>query len=250
MPLDGAADECQVADDVEHLVADELLRIPQRLVGQHGILADDDRILETPALDQAVLDEEFDLLVEAEGPGVTQFLLPAGRCDLEGEELGEPPPLVGAGAGDLETRVREHRHLRFADIEFDRRIDPVDLERIGLGHPAGLLDQADEFPGTAIGDRRLIGIQLDHRVVDARTGQSRQHMLHRVHLHRPLAEGGGALGVDDMLGARLDLGGAFEVDPTESQPRIGKGRQEVHRNPVSAVETDSGKRDRLFEGVL
>jgi hypothetical protein len=49
------------------------------------------------------------------------------------------------------------------------------------------------------------------------------------------------LGVDDMLGPSLDLRGAIEVNPTEAQARVGQGRQEVHRNAIPAVETDSGE---------
>jgi hypothetical protein len=62
-----------------------------------------------------------------------------------------------------------------------------------------------------------------------------------MHLDRPFSEGGGALGVDDMLDPSLDLRGAIEVNPPEAQARVGQGRQEVHRNSVSAMETDSGE---------
>jgi hypothetical protein len=62
-----------------------------------------------------------------------------------------------------------------------------------------------------------------------------------MHLNRAFSEGGRALGVDDILGAGLDLRGAIEVDPPEAQARVGQGRQEVHRNAIPAVETDSGE---------
>ena len=137
--------------------------------------------------------------------------------------------------------MREHRHLRASHIHLDRCSHPIDFHWVSLGHPPRFLDQANKLPGTSIGDRRLVGIQFDDRVVDACARQSRQHMLHRMHLDRPFSEGGGALGVDDMLGPSLDLRGAIEVDPPEAQARVGQGRQEVHRNSVSAMETDSGE---------
>lgn len=66
-------------------------------------------------------------------------------------------------------------------------------------------------------------------------------MLHRMHLDRPFSQGGGALSVDDMLDTGLDLRGAIEIDPPEAEARVGQGRQEVHRNAVPAMETDSGE---------
>ena len=66
-----SAHQRQVADNIEHLVADELLRIAQRLVRQHGVVTDDHGVLEAAAFDQAVLDEELDLLEKAKGPRVS-----------------------------------------------------------------------------------------------------------------------------------------------------------------------------------
>ena len=146
--------------------------------------------------------------------------------------------------------MRKHRHLGFADIQFNRRSDPIRLCGIGLGHPSRLFDHAHKLPGTAVGDGGLAGVQLDDRIVDAGAGQCRQHMLDGMHLDPALAESRGALCIDNVFGARLDLRSAIEIDATEPQTGVGQGRQEVHRNSVSAVETDSGKGDRLLEGVL
>jgi len=63
------ADQCQVADDIENFVTDEFFVIAKRLVGEHGVLADDNGVLETAATDQPVLNQEFDLFVKAECSG-------------------------------------------------------------------------------------------------------------------------------------------------------------------------------------
>ena len=59
------ADERQVADRVENLVADELVLEAQRVV-QHAGLAEDDRVLERAAERQAVLPQHLDVLQERE----------------------------------------------------------------------------------------------------------------------------------------------------------------------------------------
>jgi hypothetical protein len=62
-----------------------------------------------------------------------------------------------------------------------------------------------------------------------------------MHLDRPFSESGRALSIDDMFDTGLDLRGAIEIHPPEAQARIGQGRQEIHRNAVPAMETDSGE---------
>ena len=60
------ADQRQVADHVQDLVAHELVLEPQRVV-QHARLADHDRVLERAAEREAVLPQHLDFLQEAEG---------------------------------------------------------------------------------------------------------------------------------------------------------------------------------------
>jgi hypothetical protein len=59
------ADERQVADHVEDLVADELVLEPQGVV-QHAGVAEDDRVVERAAERQAALPQHLDFLQEAE----------------------------------------------------------------------------------------------------------------------------------------------------------------------------------------
>ncbi len=76
MPAHRPAQQRQVAHDVEHLVPDKFLGIPQRLGRQHRVVADDHRVFQAAALDEAVFDEMLNLLVKAKRPGVRQFPSP------------------------------------------------------------------------------------------------------------------------------------------------------------------------------
>ena len=70
------------ADGIEHLVADEFLRVTQRFVGEHGVLADDDGVLQTAALDQAVTEKLLNLLEETERARVCHVARPGLWVDL------------------------------------------------------------------------------------------------------------------------------------------------------------------------
>ena len=108
------AQQRQVADDVQHLVPHKFLAIPQRLGRQHRVVADDDGVFQAAALDQAVLEQKFNLFEKTKRPRVRQFLFPSLRRDFGGIKLREPPLLVRARAGDLEILVGKQRHGRLA----------------------------------------------------------------------------------------------------------------------------------------
>ena len=83
------AQQRQVADDIEHFVPHEFVRIAQRFVGQDGIVANDDGVFQAAAFDQAVLDQELDLLEKAKCAGVGDIAFPGLRRKLEAEKLGK-----------------------------------------------------------------------------------------------------------------------------------------------------------------
>src|SRR5439155_6750362 len=97
----------EIADDVEHFMPHEFLLIPQRLIGEHGIVADHHGIFEAAAPDESVRDEIFNLFVETKGAGVGEFALPSVGGKLEAVKLREASLLVRAGAGYFEHFVRE-----------------------------------------------------------------------------------------------------------------------------------------------
>ena len=82
------ADEGQVADHVQNLVADELVLEPQRV--EHAGLAEHDRVLERAAERQAALAQHLDFLQEPER---------ARRRDLVDEHLLVEVDASSAGGG-------------------------------------------------------------------------------------------------------------------------------------------------------
>ena len=133
--LERPAQQREIAQDVEHLVAHEFLRIAKRLIGQHRVVADDHCVLEAAALDEPVADEELDLLVETERARVRQVPLPGLGRHLEAVVLGETAFLVGAGAGDLEALVRKEGHHAIARLQFDRGGDGIGIALAGPAAP-------------------------------------------------------------------------------------------------------------------
>ena len=245
VPEKGAAQQRQVSEDVQNLVPHELVLVAQRLGGQHRVIADDHGVLQAPALDQPVLVEQLQLLEEAERSRVGEFLGPGLRRHFEAEELREAPAAARARAGNLQPVVGEHLHHRLAHLQLQRLRQPIRRARLRLWHQPGLLNHPHILARTPIRNRRLTRIQLDDGIVHARAAERREHMLHRVNLHVPLAQRGGTIRIHNVLHPRLDLGFAVEVHPPEAHAGAGRGGQERHVDPAPAVEADTRKGDRF-----
>src|SRR5258706_244907 len=102
----------KIPHDVEHFVPDEFLGIAQRLGREHGVIANNDRVFEAAAFDEAVLEKQFDLVVKTKRACVRQFVFPGFRRDGRAVKLREASLFVRTGAGDLEVLVGKHRHHR------------------------------------------------------------------------------------------------------------------------------------------
>ena len=250
MAAQGPAKQREVADDVEHLMADKFLGIAERFGGEHGVVADDDGVFQAAALDESVLDEKFDLLEKAKGAGVGEFLFPGGGGDLGGIKLGEAALAVGTGAGDLEMFVGEQRHARFAEVDFNGFRDGEVILFFGLGDDAGGLDNLAKFAGTAVGNGRFVGVQLDDGIINAVAGQGGEDVFHGVDLDVALGERGGAVGLGNVLHAGLDFGFPLEVHATEPHPGVAGRGQDGHVDPVPAVQSDAGKGGGTIKSLL
>ena len=209
--VDGASDQGEVTDDIEHLVTHELLGIPEGFGGQDSVVADDDGIFEAAALDEAVFDEELDFLVEAEGPGMAEFLFPGSWGHLGGKMLGEPSTAIRAGARDAEAVVGKGGDDSIAEGQLDGGGQLVGFALLGLGDDAGVANDLGELPGAAVRDGGLVGVEFDDGVVDAGAGEGGEDVFDGVDFDGALGESRGALGINDMLGLGLDFGAAVEV---------------------------------------
>ena len=250
VPAQRRANEAEVANDVEYLVPHELLAVTHRLSRQHGVFTNDDGVLEATTADQAVFDQELNFLVKTERSRVGDLAFPRLGRQLDAEKLGEASALVGAGAGDFEAVEREGVHHRFLVRVFDRLGDDDRLGLFRLRLDAGLVDHPAELPGTAVGDGWFVGIDLDDRVGDTKTGQRCEDMLHRLHLGLATGKGCRAGGFRDVLDLGRDLRAAVEVDTAKEDPRVGRCGQQGHGDLVSTVQADAGKARRPGQCLL
>ena len=107
MADDRMADERQVADDVENLVADELVLEAQRV--ERPGLAEHDGVVERPAQRESALTHHLDVLEEAER---------ARRGDVFGEAL-----FRQSHGAALLTKQRMVEADRVGDLEVVRRVE-------------------------------------------------------------------------------------------------------------------------------
>ena len=228
----------------------ELLAVAHRLGRQHGVVADDDGVLEAAAADEAVLDEVLDLLVKTKRPRLGDLALPRLGRQLDAEKLGEPSALVGAGARDLEAVVREGGYHRAVVRVLDRLGDLHRLDAFRLRLDAGIANHLAELPRAAVGHGRFARVNLDDGVSHPKTVQGRQHMLHRLHLGVALGERGRAVGLGDVPDLRRDLRAAVEIHSAKDDAGIRRSGQQGHRDLVSAVQADAGKARRLGQCLL
>ena len=129
------ADEREVADDVEDLVAHELVVEPQRVI-QHARFAENDRVVERSAEREAALPQHLDFLQEPERPRRSNLLDEALLVDLHRPRLVPEQRMVEADAvSDLQMFGRIERDalvtLRERDRTNDfqvaaRRLQPLD----------------------------------------------------------------------------------------------------------------------------
>ena len=165
--LERQAEQHQVADDVEDLVADELVLEAQRLLRDDLVALDDDGVVETAALDLAQLDELLDVLVDREGAGGGHLRDVGVGIDREREVLRMDAAVVGRGAGNLQAVGRQRDDRGAAARHGDRLVEHKVLPFRLLFDRLGLQDEIHERLGRAVHDGRLARVHLHQHVVDA-----------------------------------------------------------------------------------
>ena len=243
------ADEREVADRVEDLVADELVLEAQRVVEDAG-LAEDDRVVERAAERQAVLPQHLDVLEEREGARRRQLLGERFLGDAQRARLVPQQRVIVADAvGDLEVIRRVERDALVAARQRDRPDDLQVLARRLQPLHARFVNQVDERRRAAVHDRHFRRVQLDDGVVDADADQGREQVLHR--LDRDF--------VDRQPGRELDprqvvhRGGHFvvaQIGPPETDAEIRDSGFKSEIDLVAGVKPDSDARNLSTKRTL
>jgi hypothetical protein len=173
--FDAAAGEGQVADEVQDLVADELIREPQRR--RHGRLAaEDDGAGVGRAADQAHIAEHGLVFLEAEGAGGGDQIDVVAHGEVAAEALAADGLGKVDGVVDLISGAGIDADKLGAFSDFDLLDDLEVLSAAALLAEAGFLEGLDVRQGAAVEDGDFEIVDFDDDVVDAETderGESR-----------------------------------------------------------------------------
>jgi len=249
LAADRFAQQRQVADDVQHLVPHKLLAISQRLRRQHRVVADDHGVLQAAALDEAVLEQKFNLLVKTKRPRVRQLLLPRFRRDLGGIKLRERPCLSAL------VQVI----LKFSSGNNVITVSPwrISIGSVGVKNSrfsaCGATPAAARIcrtPANSRPDGRLVGVQLHDGVVNFEARQRREDMFHRVDFHV-------ALGECSWNGScpphfpRVPRSPVCRPNPrAETHAAVGRCGQDGHVHRGCRCAGDAGKAGGTIESLL
>src|SRR5205823_7963373 len=158
---DGAADQGEVADEVEHLVADELVAEAQRSV-HHAALVEDDAVLDRAAARQAGRAQLVDVLEEAVRARRRDLLEEAVVLVVKVERL---PPDAGVLEVDLvlddEAVGGNDADALLAVDDFDRLRNAQDRDLGVELADAGGVDEVHEREGAAVNDGDLGAVDDD-----------------------------------------------------------------------------------------
>src|SRR3954452_6440484 len=173
------AGEREVADGVERLVTDELIREAQTFRVDDGVLPDRDRVVERSAEGEAGLPELFDVADEAEGAGAGDFLAVFGGGEIEDPPLAADDRVVEVDL-DIETEAAP-AWLQFGEGPAARDADRLQNLQVAAGRPYRrqpvLLDGGHEGGRAAVEDGKLRAVDLDQDVVDAEPAEGGHQVL-------------------------------------------------------------------------
>lgn len=248
---DAFSAEEEIANEVECLVSGKLVGVAHGFLGEDLFAADDDRVFERAAFDESFVEEGFDVLVECEGSGGSDFLF-VGLCiDLTGEILREASVWSEVGDGDAESAGGDDGDVgALAVVEVDRFTDFPGFTGLVLRFEASLFDEFDVWFGGAVSDGRLVGIHLDEGIVDAHAGEGGDDVFDGVDADGADGEGGGSLDCFDPVDVGVDEGFVGKVDTAEFESVAAGGGTDGEGDLFAGVEGGPLQRGGGGEGVF
>ena len=236
LAADRPAQQIQVAQQVEDLVADQLVGEAERRVDD-ALLADQDAVVQPAAVGQPHRFEGLDLLEKAERPrrpdlctiargvavNVAEFLFPDRRRVFQA--------VVDFEVG---SRLDTQQFLPFADLI--RAVHCPRSDLFVLLDDAGTLQHVAEFQGRAVQNRNFV-LHLDEQVGHAVAVQRRHQMLDGSDTAAVPVQAGrvaGRLDVLDRSGDR-DVGG----ERAEHDPAARGQRMQDHPGPHPGMQPAS-----------
>jgi len=165
--LERQAEQHDIANDIEDLVADEFVLKAQAFFRKDLVAADDDGAVEAAAFDFAHLHQFFDVFVNRERAGSGDLRHVRVRIDVEREMLRVNTAVVSRRAGDTQRVARQSDDRAVAVGNGNGLIEDKIFALFILLHRIPLNDHVDEGLGRSVKNRRLARVELDQGVVDA-----------------------------------------------------------------------------------
>jgi len=231
------AGESEVADEVEDLVANELVVKAQRAVGD-ALAIQDDGISFGDTADQTHVAQLLFVLLEAEGAGGSDL-----RAIVAGSEINDKA-LAADGRGEVDL-VGDA--VAFAGIDTNELVAIVDLDSLAdtevfaaaaLGLEADVTEGFDVRQGTAVEDGKLEVVELHDDVVDAGSDEGREQVFGGGDKHALAHKAGGVANLGDIASGGGDLE-VVEVGAAKENAAAAGGREQAHVNGRSAVQADA-----------
>src|SRR5947207_5310171 len=187
---DGTADEREVAEEVEDLVADELVAEAE-VAADHSFVVEHDAVLDRAAARETGGAHLLDVAQETERTGRGNLLEEAVVIEVELQRL---PSDHGMAEIDLvlenQAICRGNADAFVAFDDLDRLLDLEDRDLRAEGADAGCVDEVHERERAAVDDRDFGTIDLDVDVGDAAGHDRRQEMLDGADRDVVLTDGG------------------------------------------------------------
>ena len=258
---DAVAEQRQVSDQVQHLVADELIVIAQGAVGD-AVACEHDGVFFRGAADQSHLAHLLRLMQKSEGArggdvAAVEIAVEVGdasrgarhQLDLKTFFADQRMRKIdGVGDGVSVGRVEGDELVAVAHLHFfeDAPVDALAPLRL----QSGAQHHLHERLRAAIEDGQLQVVELDDGIVHAQADERREQVLGGGDEHALLHQASGVADLGHVAADCLHLK-AFQIDAAEKNARSGRRRQNAQAHGSAAVQADAAAShwlpDCLFE---
>src|ERR1051326_2636241 len=239
---DRPSDQREIADEVEHFVAHELVAETKRSA-DHAAFVEHDRVLDRAAARETNCAQLLDVAHEAERSRRRDLAEEVVALEVEVEGLPSDRRMIELDAVlDDEAIGRRDADALLALDDLDRLFDAqYGNVRFELAHARGV-DEMHERKRAAVDDRNFRAIDVDVNVGDAVRNDFGEKMFDRTDLHVVLAD---RRRVVERGRRRLQRGDAqsIEVGANKSDAAARRGRMKSDSCVDAGVKSDAGDRD-------
>jgi hypothetical protein len=248
MAEDVMAGKGEIADEVEDLVAGELVAEAEGAI-LHAGAGEDDNTGFRSAADKAHVAELLFVFAEAERAGGGDFRLISAGSQIDHEAL------AADGRGEVDAvrdgvavaGVNADEFSAFTD--FDGFEDAKIFAAAALRFAANVADGLNEGKRAAVENGKLEVVELDDDVIDAHAEQGREQVLRRGNEDTLAHEAGGVTHLGDVAADGGDFE-AVEVSAAKDYAAAGRGGEKPHVHGRAGVEADAGELDGRGDGVF